>query len=113
MTRPSPAPNSPQAPQATICHGVHGPWPKNRFETSAATAPTTNPGAPPSTYPAITTMSVVGLTLGSGAKATRPRAASAASVATRASTRVPGCVRSYQAKPTTSAAPRISSEPAR
>ena len=44
-------------------------------------------------------MSVVGLTLGSGAKATRPSAASAASVATSASTFDDGCARSYQAKP--------------
>ena len=48
-TRASPAPASPTPPHAAICHGVHGPWPKNRFEASAATAPTTNPGAPPST----------------------------------------------------------------
>ena len=68
------------------------------------------PGAPPSTWPAIRTMSVVGLTLGSGANATRPSAASAASVATSASTRVVGCVRSYQAKPATSAAPSSSDE---
>src|SRR3982074_2474053 len=44
-------------------------------------------------------MSVVGLTLGSGANAIRPSAASAASVATIASTLLDGCVRSYQAKP--------------
>src|SRR3954468_4484400 len=55
-------------------------------------------------------MSVVGLTLGSAAKATRPSAAIAASVATSAITRVLGWVRSYQAKPTTSTAPRISVE---
>jgi hypothetical protein len=44
-------------------------------------------------------MSVVGLTLGSGANATRPSAASAASVATMANTLLDGCVRSYHAKP--------------
>ena len=44
-------------------------------------------------------MSVVGLTFGSGANAIRPSAASAASVATSASTREVGCVRSYHAKP--------------
>ena len=48
-------------------------------------------------------MSVVGLTLGSGAKAMRPSAASAASVATSASTRELGWLRSYQAKPAASA----------
>ena len=41
-------------------------------------------------------MSVVGLTFGSGANATRPSAASAASVATSASTFEDGCARSYQ-----------------
>src|SRR3954452_24476651 len=55
-------------------------------------------------------MSVVGLTVGSAANATRPSAAIAASVATSAITRVLGCVRSYQAKPTTITAPRISIE---
>src|SRR3954447_24566132 len=106
------APNTPTAPHATICHGVHGPWPKNRFDANAATAPTTNPGAPPSTNPAISTMSVVGLTFGSAANAIRPSAASAASVATSASTRVVGGMRSYQAKPATSAAPRMRKEAA-
>jgi hypothetical protein len=47
--RASPAPARPQPPQATICHGVHGPCPKNRLDASAATAPTMKPGAPPST----------------------------------------------------------------
>src|SRR4051812_2798244 len=49
-------------------------------------------------------MSVVGLTLGSGANAIRPSAASAASVATMASTLLDGCVRSYHAKPRPSTA---------
>ena len=57
-------------------------------------------------------MSVVGLTFGSGAKAIRPSAASAASVATSASTRAEGCERSYQAKPATSARPSTISEAA-
>ncbi len=42
------APPTPIAPHAHICHGVHGPWPKNTLLASAATAPTANPGAPPS-----------------------------------------------------------------
>src|SRR4051794_31576787 len=104
-TRASSAPPAPTPPQASICHGVHGPCPKNTLEVRAATAPTANPGAPPSTYPPSSTMSVVGLTLGIGANATRPSAASAAKVAISASTRALGCVRSYQAKPITSAAP--------
>src|SRR3954447_2209383 len=57
-------------------------------------------------------MSVVGLTLGSAAKATRPSAAIAASVATSATTRVLGWVRSYQAKPTTITAPSSTIDPA-
>ena len=43
-----PAPITPVAPQAAICHGVHGPWPKKKFEVSPASAPTANPGPPPS-----------------------------------------------------------------
>ena len=57
-------------------------------------------------------MSVVGLTLGSAANATRPSAAIAASVATSAITRVVGWVRSYQTKPTSRTAPRTSVEAA-
>ena len=56
-------------------------------------------------------MSVVGLTLGSAVNAIRPSAAIAASVATRAITRVDGWVRSYQANPTTITAPRTSMLP--
>ena len=48
-TRASPAPSNPAPAQPAICHGVHGPCPKKRFEASAATAPTMNPGAPPRT----------------------------------------------------------------
>src|SRR5919201_2549505 len=57
-------------------------------------------------------MSVVGLTLGRGAKATRPSAASAASVATSASTRGPGCERSYHAKRAASATASTAIAPA-
>ena len=46
--RASSAPPTPTPPHAHICHGVHGPWPKNTLLASAATAPTANPGAPPS-----------------------------------------------------------------
>src|SRR5439155_1446020 len=77
-------PPTPTRPQATICHGVHGPCPNTRLELSAPIAPTAKPGAPPRTKPLRNTMSVVGLTLGSGAKATRTAAARAASVALRA-----------------------------
>ena len=44
-------------------------------------------------------MSVVGLTLGTAAKAIRPSAPNAARVATRATIRASGRTRSYQAKP--------------
>ena len=44
----APAPSDARGPHAAICHGVHGPWPKKKFEVSPATAPTTKPGAPPS-----------------------------------------------------------------
>ena len=54
------------------------------------------------------TMSVVGLTLGKAAKAMRPAIASAASAATRATTCDGGRERSYQAKPASMTAPRIS-----
>ncbi|MEJ7655696.1 MAG: hypothetical protein WKF33_01555 [Thermoleophilaceae bacterium] len=38
----------PTPPHAAICQGVQGPCEKKMFETSAVTAPTANPGAPPS-----------------------------------------------------------------
>src|SRR5687768_8606821 len=52
-------------------------------------------------------MSIVGLMFGNGAKASRPAAASAASVATSASTFDVGCVRPYQANPAASVAKRM------
>src|SRR3954451_22889912 len=52
-------------------------------------------------------MSVVGLTLGIGANATRPSAASAASVATSASVFDDGWVRSYHVNPASRTSPRI------
>src|SRR5262249_18971079 len=103
----SAAPRIPQSPQAAICQGVHGPCPNQKLETSAASAPTAKPAAGPSAYPAKTTMSVVGLTLGKAAKAIRPAIASAASTATRARTWAGGRERSYQAKPPSSTAPTI------
>ena len=48
LTRASPAPSTPVAPHAAICHGVHGPWPKKKLDASPAIAPTANPGPPPS-----------------------------------------------------------------
>ena len=93
----------PTTPQPAICHGVHGPWPKKTFDASAATAPTTKPGAPPSDV-AGDQHDVGGrLDVRGAAKAIRPSAASAASVATSAITRADGCVRSYHANPAASA----------
>ena len=42
------APITPVTPQAAICQGVHGPWPKKKFDVSPASAPTAKPGPPPS-----------------------------------------------------------------
>src|SRR3954447_7359918 len=58
----------------------------------------------------MSTTSVVGLTLGGAGNATRPSAASAASVATSASSFADGRARSYQAKPAASASARIVNE---
>src|ERR1700761_8130109 len=69
------APSTPVAPHPAICHGVHGPWPKKKLEARPASAPTAKPGPLPSAYPDTSTMSVVGLTLGTAAKAIRPSAA--------------------------------------
>src|ERR671923_1227579 len=111
LAAPSIAPMIPMSPQAPICHGVHGPWLKTKFELNAAIAPTAKPGAPPSAKPLRSTMSVIGLTLGSGANAMRPSAARAASVATSASTFDDGCARSYQPKPAASATARTAKAP--
>ena len=94
VARATSAPATPHPPQAAISQGVHGPWPKKKFEASAATAPTANPGPAPSAKPEMIAMSVRGLTLGSAPKATRPSAPSAASVATRATIRAGGRARS-------------------
>jgi hypothetical protein len=58
----------------------------------------------------MSTMSSVGLTLGNGAKASRPAAASAASVATSASTFEVGWLRPYHAKPAASVRPSSRNE---
>ena len=73
-----------------------------------------SPGAAPSAYPVIRTMSVVATTFGIGARTSRPATASAARAATSATNRAGGRVRSYQAKPptTTSAEHRRRSRPA-
>ncbi len=60
------------------------------FDTSPVSAPTANPGTGPSAQPANSTMSVVGLTFGIAANASRPTTASADSVATSETTRAGG-----------------------
>jgi len=55
MTGASAAPAMPQAPQASICHGVHGPCPRKKFDASAATAPVVKPARAPSAAPAAMT----------------------------------------------------------
>src|SRR6266550_663852 len=42
------APTTPQPPHASICQGVQGPWPRKKFEASAARAPTPKPARAPS-----------------------------------------------------------------
>src|SRR5262245_43283552 len=84
MAGASSAPATPHAPQASICHGVHGPWPRKKFEASAATAPVAKPARAPSAAPAATVITVTGCTPGTATKSTRPAAATAASVATSA-----------------------------
>ena len=42
---PSSAPIAPQAAQPSICWGVQIPWPRKKFEASAASAPVPMPGA--------------------------------------------------------------------
>src|SRR6266511_244925 len=42
------APTAQHEAHASICQGVHGPWPRKRLETSAAIAPTAMPARSPS-----------------------------------------------------------------
>src|SRR5262249_54660981 len=78
-------PATPTPPHASICQGVHGPCPRKKFDASAASAPTPKPARAPSAAPAATVITVTGWTPGTAANRTRPAAAVAASVATRAS----------------------------
>src|SRR5436190_21208872 len=96
------APTTPHPPHANICHGVHGPWPRKKFDASAARAPTPKPARAPSAAPAATAITVTGWTPGIAAKRTRPPAAAAASVATSASVLLAPRPGSSQAAPATS-----------
>ena len=66
MSGASAEPARPHAPQPSICHGVHGPWPRKKFEESAARAPVANPARGPSAAPAATVITVTGCTPGIG-----------------------------------------------
>src|SRR2546430_36524 len=103
------APTTPQPPQANICHGVQGPWPRKKFEASAAKAPTPKPARAPSAAPAATAITVTGCTPGTAANSTRPPAAAAPRVATSASVLRAPSPGSSQAAPATSRAAATSS----
>src|SRR6266566_599884 len=103
------APTTPQAPQPSICHGVHVPWPRKKFETNAAKAPTAKPLRAPNAAPAATVITVTGCTPGMAAKRTRPAAAAAPSVAINASSLAESGPRSRQATPAASNANATSS----
>src|SRR5436190_15601844 len=104
MSGAASAPTTPQPPQASICHGVHGPWPRKKFDASAARAPTPKPARAPSAAPAATAITVTGCTPGIAAKRTRPPAAAAASVATSANVLLAPSPGSSHAAPATSSA---------
>ncbi|AYO29628.1 hypothetical protein D2962_02520 [Biomaibacter acetigenes] len=78
------AAEAPAIPQASICHIVQGPWPKKKFDTSAAVAPTTKPALQPMTEPATMIIKVAAWMFGSAAKAMRPMAATVPRTAVRA-----------------------------
>src|SRR5207302_785564 len=85
---PSAAAVTPTSAQPAICQGVHGPWPRNAFEASAAAAPVARPARAPRLIPVTATIIVTGWTLGIAAKSTRPPAAAAARAAISASSRL-------------------------
>src|SRR5512146_2839344 len=93
------APATPQAPHASICQGVHEPWPRKKFETNAATAPTAKPLRAPRATPATTVITVTGCTPGIAANRTRPAAAAAPRVAIRTSSLDESAPWSNQAMP--------------
>src|SRR6202022_417540 len=101
-------PAAPQPPQASICHGVHGPWPRKKLETSAAIPPTATPARTPSATPAATQITVTGCTPGTTRKRTRPIAATPPSVATTTSSFVESTPASNQAAPSTISPPATS-----
>src|SRR6266508_1711665 len=109
MTGPSSAPIAPQPAQPSICHGVQSPWPRKKFDTKAATAPTAIPARAPRPAPAATQITVTGWTPGMAAKSTRPAAATPPSVATTATSRAESGPDSSQAIPAATRAAAASS----
>ena len=105
----SPAPY-PTRPHAYICHGVHGPCPKKKFDASAANAPTMNPLFLPNTTPAMIATALTGLKSGIGANRIRPAAASAARTTVGMMSRRRGVEDSYVAKNTPSDARTTTSD---
>src|SRR5512141_1431271 len=103
------APATPHAPQPSICHGVHDPCPRKKFETNAATTPTAKPLRAPSAIPATTAITVTGCTPGMAAKRTRPAAAAAPRVAISTSSLDESGPRPSQAIPAASSAKATSS----
>ncbi len=71
----------PIIPQDTICHGVHGPWPSNMLEISAAEAPMISPLWGPNAMAEAMMTKVVGWTLGIDANGIRETLAIAAKTA--------------------------------
>ncbi len=53
------------APKHSICHGVHGPCPKKKFDTNADSAPTRKPAPGPRHTPVMTTNAPMGFNCGS------------------------------------------------
>ena len=54
----------PTRPKPNICHGVHGPWPKNIFDISPAAAPVINPASALNATAVSMTMAHTGLNCG-------------------------------------------------
>ena len=67
----------PTIPSANICHGVHGPWTKKKFDANALTAPIKNPASLPKHIPETMTSAADGLNCGSAENAIRPTVVSA------------------------------------
>ena len=72
---------NPINPQTNIWNGVHGPCPKNIFDTIAVKLPTMNPDWEPNVIPTIIVIAVTGLKPGIGVKITLPKTEKATRIA--------------------------------